>query len=102
MSSASSSKAVRILRYSNPRTVFALARKKLGKTVQIELSSRADKKYQVFDRKRNRWVHFGQWGYEDYTKHKDEERRRRFRMRNHAWASAERYSPAYLSYVLLW
>lgn len=99
---SSSHKATAILRYSNPRTVFALARKKLGKNVQIELSSRADKKYQVYDRKNDRWVHFGQWGYEDYTKHKDDERRKRFRQRNHVWASAERYSPAYLSYVLLW
>jgi len=27
-------------------------------------------------------IHFGQIGYEDYTKHKDEERRKLFKLRN--------------------
>ena len=47
-------------------------------------------------------VHFGASGYADYTAHKDNERRKRFRTRNHKWASATKWSPAWLSYYLLW
>jgi len=49
-----------------------------------------------------KWIHFGQMGYEDYTKHKDETRRDNFRKRNAKWSKAEKYSPAWLSYWLLW
>jgi hypothetical protein len=49
-----------------------------------------------------KWIHFGAISYQDYTKHKDQERRERFRKRNHKWANAKIYSPAYLSYHLLW
>ena len=47
-------------------------------------------------------VHFGQMGYEDYTIHKDEKRRELFKKRNHKWETAEKYSPAWLSYYLTW
>ena len=47
-------------------------------------------------------VHFGAVGYADYTAHKDEERRKRFRVRNHKWSMSPKWSPAWLSYYLLW
>ena len=47
-------------------------------------------------------IHFGQKGYADYTAHKDEERRRNFRKRNHKWATANKWTPGWLSYNLLW
>ena len=56
----------------------------------------------VLDPNTNKMVHFGQMGYEDYTKHHDENRRQLFRKRNHKWATAEKYSPAWLSYYLTW
>ena len=52
--------------------------------------------------KTNKMVHFGYFGMEDYTKHHDEKRRELFRKRNHKWSTAEKYSPAWLSYYLLW
>jgi hypothetical protein len=41
-------------------------------------------------------------GYEDFTKHKNNFRRDSFLKRNWKWASADKYSPAYLSYYYLW
>ena len=87
-----------INKYSNPSIVMKKA-KELHLN-PIQLSSRKDKKYMVSDGKK--LIHFGQMGYEDYTKHHDEKRRELFRKRNHKWATAEKYSPAWLSYYLLW
>ena len=87
-----------INKYSNPSIVMKKA-KELHLN-PIQLSSRKDKKYMVSDGKK--LIHFGQMGYEDYTKHHDEKRRELFRKRNHKWATAEKYSPAWLSYHLLW
>jgi hypothetical protein len=50
----------------------------------------------------NRWIHFGQMGYQDFTKHRDRARRTRFRRRNRKWASAPKYSAAWLAYHVLW
>ena len=87
-----------INKYSNPSIVMKKA-KELHLN-PIQLSTRKDKKYMVSDGKK--LIHFGQMGYEDYTKHHDEKRRELFRKRNHKWKDAERYSPAWLSYYLLW
>jgi len=89
-----------INKYSNPSIVMKKA-KELNLN-PIQLSSRKDKKYMVLDPNTNKMVHFGQMGYEDYTKHHDEKRRELFRKRNHKWATAEKYSPAWLSYYVLW
>ena len=89
-----------INKYSNPSIVMKKA-KELHLN-PIQLSSRKDKKYMVLNPKTNKMVHFGQMGYEDYTKHQDENRRQLFRKRKHKWATAERYSPAWLSYYVLW
>ena len=67
---------------------------------EVHPSSRKDKKYMVFDG--NKMVHFGQMGYEDYTFHGDKDRRDRFRKRNWKWQNSPRYSPAFLSWNLLW
>lgn len=47
-------------------------------------------------------IHFGQWEMEDFTKHKDKERREKFKNRNKKWATATKWSPAFLSYYILW
>ncbi len=49
-----------------------------------------------------KWVHFGHPDYENFTDHGDLERRRLFRARNWRWKDAPLYSPASLSYYLLW
>ena len=47
-------------------------------------------------------IHFGALGYEDYTVHKDENRRKKYHSRMQRFKSAYKYSPGYLSLVLLW
>ena len=37
-------------------------------------------------------IHFGASGYADFTGHKDEKRRKRFRNRNHKWAVSLKWS----------
>jgi hypothetical protein len=78
--------------------------KKIGKKYginDIKISTRKDKKYMILDNN-GKLIHFGQMGYEDYTKHRDLHRRKLFLQRNAKWADAEKYSPAFLSYYLLW
>lgn len=82
---------------SNPSIVFKNALK-MGYT--IGMSSRKNKKYMV--QTPTKWVHFGDMRYEDFTKHHDEDRRMRFLKRNWKWASYDKYTPAYLSFMLLW
>ena len=84
--------------YSDPEIVAQKAQQ-LGLN-PVHESSRKDKKYMVFDGRT--MVHFGQMGYEDYSLHGDKARRDRFRKRNQRWENAPRYSPAFLSYTLLW
>ena len=47
-------------------------------------------------------IHFGQMGYEDFTKTRDEWKRLKFQNRNRRWASAIEYTPSWLSFYLLW
>ena len=67
-----------IKQYSNPKVVFKNAKKYLGKDVNIQLSNKPVKKYMVLNPNTNKWVYFGQIGFEDYTKHKDEKRRENY------------------------
>lgn len=88
--------------YSNPKQVLKQAKKYIGKDVIIQQSTRKDKKYMILNPQTNKWIHFGQMGFEDYTQHKDLARRHRFRLRNARWKDAPMFSPAFLSYWLLW
>ena len=49
----------------------------------------------------NKMIHFGST-MADYTFHKDEKRRSNFLKRNARWRDLNMFSPAYLSYKLLW
>ena len=64
--------------FSNPREVFEKAKKYLGGNVIIKLSDRKSKKYMVLNPETNKWIYFGQMGYEDFTKHQDPIRRERY------------------------
>ena len=88
-----------ILKYSNPAIVFNKYRE-LYDDNKIAISTRKDKKYMVYHN--GKWIHFGQFGYEDFSKHGSEHRRQLFRKRNHKWVLRDKYTPAYLSYILLW
>ena len=95
----------RLLAYSNPRTAQSKAYQYLGRTAKLYPATNSEKKYSVFDKKNNRWVNFGQIGYEDYTKHKDKKRRHNYLTRTKYmlgdWKS-NKYSANNLSRNILW
>ena len=93
-----SNKLKELRNYSDPEYVMQKA-KMMGLN-PVHESSRKDKKYMVFDGRT--MVHFGQMGYEDASKHHDLERVNRFRKRNWKWQFEPKYSPAWLSWFLLW
>jgi hypothetical protein len=77
-------KAKYILIYSTPLIVLRKAR-------EHGISGRKTHKY-VYRPPNKAPVHFGAWGMEDYTKHKDRERLEAFRSRS--WATAPREGSA--------
>ena len=86
--------------FSNPEIVKEKARK--YRLNPVYESTRRDKKYMVYNNDTNKWVHFGQFGFEDYTKHHDKTRLKAFRSRNRAWEHTPVYSPRWLSWHILW
>ena len=93
-----SNKLKELRNYSDPEYVMNKA--KLMGLNPVHESSRKDKKYMVFDGRT--MVHFGQMGYEDASKHNDIDRINRFKKRNWKWQNSPKYSPAWLSWFLLW
>jgi hypothetical protein len=95
----------RLLQYSNPRQAQKMAHKYLGKTAKLYPVRNSAKKYSVFDPREKKWVNFGQLGYEDFTKHKDVNRRKNYLTRSSRikgdW-KANKYSPNNLSMHVLW
>ena len=89
-----------ILKYSDPIVVRQNTDKYLGKDTAVYLSTRKDKKYMI--KHNNKWVHFGQMNYFDYTLTKDEKKKLNFQKRNHKWANQNKFTPGYLAYWLLW
>jgi len=91
----------KICEVSDPELVLKQLKKYYGNDVDLYLSSSKNKKYMVFDEDGKK-VHFGSMLYQDYTKHKDKKRRENFRNRNRKWKDADKYTPAHVSYYLLW
>jgi len=91
--------------YSNRRTAQSMAYKYLGRTAKLYPGTNSQKKYSIFDKKNNRWVNFGQIGYEDFTKHHDKKRRKNYLTRSKNikgdWARNP-YSANNLSRKILW
>ena len=92
-----------LLKYSNPNSVQDNMNKYLPNT-KVYMSTRKDKKYMIKNLD-NKWVHYGQMGYEDFTKHRDINRRTLY------WKRATNikgnweenlYSPNMLSIMTLW
>ena len=90
-----------ICEVSNPELVLKQLKKYYGDDVDLYLSSSKNKKYMVFD-EQGKKVHFGSILYQDYTKHKDKQKRNNFRNRNRRWAVAVKFTPPHLSYYLQW
>lgn len=97
-------KETEILKWSNPVQVRKMADKYFREVVPIYLSNRKDKKY-MLQNPDGKWIHFGAFGMEDFTKHKDEERRKRYLARatkiKGNWKDNP-YSPNNISIHLLW
>jgi hypothetical protein len=91
--------------YSSPRKAQAQAYKYLGRTAKIYPARNPQKKYSIFDKKNNKWVNFGQMGYEDFTKHKNKTRRKNYLTRTKFmrgdWKD-NKYSANNLSRNILW
>ena len=91
--------------YSNPRTAQKMAYKYLGKTAKLYPGRIYNKKYSIYDPKNEKWVNFGQIGYEDFTKHHDKTRRANYLTRTKFmrgnWRS-NKYSANNLSRNILW
>lgn len=66
--------------------------------IKLTESSRKNKKYQVSVN--DTVIHFGQKGYDDYTIHKDDERKKRFYQRFKR--TTDIYSPLFWSMNILW
>lgn len=85
--------------FSNPDVV-----RKKAKEYDLEVvySPRKNKKYRIVNPETNKYVDFGSIDYEDATLHQDQKRIEAFKKRNRKWKDATKYSPAWLSYHLLW
>lgn len=92
-----------IYKYSNPIEVQKKANQLYG--LDIYRSYKEEKKYMIYDVSKGKFVHFGDSSYEDYTKHKDDDRRDRYLKRamniRGDWAMNP-LSPNHLSLNLLW
>lgn len=97
-------KEIEIMKWSNPVQVKKNANKYFSEDVPIYLSNRKDKKY-MLQNPYGVWVHFGQIGFEDFTKHNDEKKRQNYLSRTAGikgdWEENP-YSPNNLSRSLLW
>lgn len=88
--------------YSNPKEAQKRAYNYLGQDAILYKSTNPKKKYMILNPNNNKWVHFGQMGFEDATKHKDMIRIIKFRNRNKKWYNSEPYTASYLSAYILW
>ena len=89
-------------KYSDFKTVNDNAKRLYGKEVFV--STRKNKKFMIMNDDK-KWIHFGQLGYEDFTKHLDEQRRELYKKRASKLKGQWKeniYSPNMLSIVLLW
>ena len=91
-------------KYSNYKQAQKKTNEYFGKPTKLYKSDKPDKKYYVLDEE-NKKVYFGQMGYEDFTKHKDEDRRRDYLNRatkiKGNWKN-NKYSPNNLAINILW
>jgi hypothetical protein len=90
----------KLIEVSDPKEVNRRAMRIYNRDVY--LSKRKNKKYMIQDNN-NKYIHFGDINMEDATFHKDPIRIKKFKQRNKRWATVDnKFSPAYLSYWLLW
>ncbi len=96
-------KEMDIQNYSDPQEVLRKAHLMFGDDIDFQISTRRNKKYMIRGKfSNNKWIHFGQYGMEDYTKHQDQKRLNKFKQRNWRWSLNEPDTASFLSYYLLW
>jgi hypothetical protein len=92
-------------KWSNPRQAQKMAIKYLGENAKLYESYKPNKKYMIRNPETNEWVHFGQLGYQDFTKSRDLDQRNRYLARatniKGNWRDNP-YSPNNLSIKILW
>ena len=98
--------------YSDFEAVLSRAKLYFGEDVILKKSTRKTKKYMIYNPITNKFVHFGAMGYLDYTKYIQlydletaNEHRTKYLKRayfNKGDWKTNRYSPHYLSMLLLW
>ena len=93
------------LSYSDPAEAQRKAFEYLGQRAVLYQSTMKNKKYKIYDPLQEKWIHFGQMGYEDFTKHGDKIRRDKYLLRSAGikgnWKD-NKYSPNNLSRNILW
>ena len=94
-----------INKWTTPKQAQKMAYKYLGKTAKLYPARNPQKKYSIYDPKEDKWVNFGQIGYEDYTKHHNKKRRKNYLTRTKYmrgdWKN-NKYSANNLSRNILW
>jgi hypothetical protein len=68
----------RLYLYSTPSTAQRMAYKYLGRSAKLYPARNPVKKYSIYDTIHDKWVNFGQMGYEDFTKHHNKTRRKNY------------------------
>ena len=68
----------KLLKYSNPKQVQKMVYKYLGKTAKLYPATNAKNKYRICDPDTKKWIHFGQIGYKDFSRHKNKKRRNNY------------------------
>jgi len=66
-----------LIKYSNPSRVYKNALDYFGRAVPLYMSDKPNKKYMI-RRPDGKYVHFGEMGFQDYTRHLDKDRRDRY------------------------
>lgn len=94
-----------VMKYSDPKKALENAVKYLKKDVIFSLSTKPKKKYMVMNPDTMKWTHFGEIGYEDFTKHNDPIRRQAYLKRTANmkgnWKN-DKYSANNLARNILW
>jgi hypothetical protein len=97
-------KKTEILKYSDPKKAITNAIKYLKNNIVFGLSTKKTKKYMV-QNPDGKWIHFGEMGYEDFTKHQDDKRRQNYLKRTANmkgnWKD-DKYSANNLARNILW
>jgi hypothetical protein len=98
-------KTNKIWKVSNPNVVNRKMKKYLGENYILQRSPIKNKKYRIYEIKTKTHVDFGHINYEDYTFHKDKNRREKYLLRSTNikgnWKK-NKISPNNLSINLLW